>query len=89
MKELTKEIKESLSIKSGELGNNTYRALGLYTEGKNHKIARFDFNPETKVVEFVSVEDASRIPEARHMAKFSFEKIIFEEVFKKLEENDV
>jgi hypothetical protein len=85
LKELAKEFKDAVTVGDADLGDNPYRALGLFTEKGDYKLVRFDYNPDTKAVKFVSVEDASRVPSAPHLAKFELQRILSEEVIQKLE----
>ncbi len=87
IKELNKQLKESFNVKEPELGDKPYRAIGLFKDGKAYKFAKIDYNPETKASKIISLEDASRVPEAAHMAKYNLEEIISDEIIARLEED--
>lgn len=85
LKEVTSAWKEALDSKKGELGENPYTAIGLYKDDTGYKIARIAFNPENGSSEVISQTDASRVPEAYHLATHNLDKIITEEILPRLE----
>ena len=90
IKDLTNELKVSLSPKEdADLGERPHRAIGLFKDKEAYKFARIDYNPETKATVFTSIEDASRVPDAAHLAKYNLEEIITDEIIARLEEDYV
>lgn len=78
------------SSKQEDLGDDPQRALGLFKDKNGHyQFAKIDYNPETGGTLFIERLEASRVPNAVHMAKFNFEELIDEEIISKLEEESV
>lgn len=89
LRDLAKELKESVAVKGDGLGDNPYTALGLFKDNGAYKFARVQYNPETKVAEIMSITDASRVPSSADLAKFNFEETVQEEIFSRVEKKDV
>lgn len=85
LKKAGDELKTRLNDVEPDLGDNPYRAVGLFKDGTKYKFARIDYNPENNACKIVSIEDAARIPEAAHLAKHNLEEVIDEEIFKRLD----
>lgn len=88
LKKVNEELKTRLNDVEPDLGDNPYRAIGLFKVGKEYKLARIDYNPENNASKVVSIDNASRVPEAAHMAKHSLEEAVEEEIIKRLEKDN-
>ena len=90
VRNLSKDLNASLTAPTGDLGEKPHKAFGLFKDDSgHHKFAKFLYNPETKVVEFEAIDDASRVPLSPDLAKFNLEELISDEIFKRLEEDYV
>lgn len=87
LKKVNEELKTRLNDVEPELGDRPHKALGLFKDGKNYKLVTIDYNPENNACKVVSMEDASRVPEAAHMAKHNLEEAVEEQIIKRLEED--
>lgn len=88
LKKANDKLKETINATEPDLGDNPYRAIGLFKKDKVYKFARIDYNPSTGACKIFSMADASRVPEAAHMAEYNLEEVITEEIIKRLREED-
>jgi hypothetical protein len=86
IKELSGKLKESLNKTTPDLGESPRLALGLFFDGEAYKVARINYNPETKSTELLGIEDASRVPHSADLAKFEVRRLLQEDIFNKLGE---
>lgn len=88
LKKLNEELTTKLNDVEPDLGNKPYTALGLFKDNDKYKSIQIAYNPENNACKVINVENASRVPEASHMAKFNFEELVEDLIIKRIEDDD-